>query len=57
MKPILLPALLAILHGWAPAFSQARSRQRALEQALGSLLALGRRTLSRALWALGRQHC
>jgi len=56
MKPILLPALLAILHGWAPAFSQARSRQRALEQALGSLLALGRRTLSRALWALGRQH-
>jgi hypothetical protein len=56
MKPVLLNALLAILRGWAPAFSQARSRDRAVEQAVGSLLALGRRTLSRALWALGRQN-
>ena len=56
MKPTLLNALLTILRAWTPAFSQARSSERAIEQVLGSLLALGRRTLSRALWALGRQH-
>jgi hypothetical protein len=53
---MLLPALLAILEGWLPAFSQARSGRRAITQALGGLRALGRRTLSRSLWALGRQH-
>lgn len=55
MQPVLLHALLAILRAWTPAFSQPRSADRAIEQALGSLLSLGRRTLSRALWALGRQ--
>jgi hypothetical protein len=52
----LLDALLVILRAWAPAFAQSRSAERAVEQALGSLLALGRRTLSRSLWALARQH-
>lgn len=52
----LLDALLAILRAWTPAFPQARSGDRALDQALGALLSLGRRTLSRSLWALGRQH-
>ena len=56
MNPVLLTAFLAILRAWAPAFSQPRSAERAIDQVLGSLLALGRRTLSRALWALGRQH-
>jgi hypothetical protein len=51
----LLNALLEILRAWTPTFAQARSGQRAVDQALGSLLALGRRTLSRSLWALGRQ--
>src|ERR1700694_1325053 len=55
MQTPLLDALLDILQAWTPAFAQTRSAQRALEQALGSLLALGRRTLSRTLWALGRQ--
>src|SRR5580700_400476 len=55
MQLALLPALLDILHAWTPAFAQTRSGERAVEQALGSLLALGRRTLSRVLWALGRQ--
>jgi len=55
MQPLLLNALLTILRAWAPAFSQTRSAQRAVDQALGSLLSLGRRTLSRALLALGRQ--
>jgi len=52
----LLDAFLDILRGWTPAFPQSRSCQRAVDQVLGSLLALGRRTLSRSLWALGRQH-
>src|SRR6202521_1539064 len=56
MQHALLAALLDILHAWTPAFAQTRSGERAVEQALGSLLALGRRTLSRTLWALGRQH-
>jgi hypothetical protein len=55
MQPVLLNALLPILRAWTPVFSQKRSAERAGEQALGSLLSLGRRTLSRALWALGRQ--
>ena len=56
-KPcMLLPALLEILEGWLPAFSQLRSGRRALAQALGALIALGRRTLSRSLWALGLQQ-
>jgi DDE family transposase len=52
----LLTALLEILHAWIPAFAQSRSGERAIHQTLGSLLALGRRTLSRSLWALGRQN-
>src|ERR1051325_4430109 len=56
MTADLLDALLAILRCWIPAFPQSRSGQRAVHQALGGLLSLGRRTLSRALWALGRQH-
>jgi hypothetical protein len=56
MPSALLAALLQILRGWAPAFAQSRSADRAVHQAIGSLLALGRRTLSRSLWALGRQH-
>src|SRR5215469_1857411 len=56
MKPSLLPVLLDILRCWSPAFAQFRSSQRAIDQALGALLALGRRTLSRSIWALGRQQ-
>lgn len=56
MPPALLPALLEILRAWTPAFAQIRSADRAIVQALGALLALGRRTLSRSLCALGRQH-
>ena len=53
---MILNAFLAILNAWSPAFAQSRSGERAVEQVLGSLLAIGRRTLSRSLWALGRQH-
>lgn len=53
---MLLPVLLAILEGWGPVFSQSRSHRRAMVQALGILTSFGRRTLSRALCALGRQQ-
>jgi DDE superfamily endonuclease len=56
MKPTLLSSLLVILRNWTPAFAQTRTGERAIAQTLGSLLALGRRTLSRSLWALGHQH-
>ena len=52
----LLDSLLVILRAWIPVFAQSRSGERAVDQALGALLAIGRRTLSRSLWALGRQH-
>jgi len=51
-----LRALLQLLDGWRPAFQQDRSRRRAAAQALGTLVSFGRRTLSRAIWALGRQQ-
>jgi hypothetical protein len=38
------------------AFVQERSRIRAMELSLGTLCALGRRTLSRSICAVGRQH-
>jgi hypothetical protein len=38
------------------AFAQERSRIRAMELSLGTLCALGRRTLSRSICALGRQY-
>lgn len=56
MKPALLDSLLVILREWTPVFAQTRTGERAIAQTLGSLLALGRRTLSRSLWALGHQH-
>ena len=53
---MLLDTLLALLQGWAPAFAQQRTCQRAIALALGLLCGLGRRTLTRALRFLGRQH-
>src|SRR5258708_35285986 len=48
--------LLQLLDGSGTAFRQARSRRRAGAQALGALVSFGRCTLSRAIWALGRQQ-
>lgn len=53
---MLLCTFLAILEGWCPAFAQRRSHRRAVRQALGVLTSFGRRTLSRALCALGQQQ-
>jgi hypothetical protein len=53
---MLLQTLLSVLAGWQPAFGQKRSQLRATAQVVGSLVSFGRRTLSRALWAQGRQQ-
>uniref|UniRef100_Q025V0 Transposase IS701-like DDE domain-containing protein n=1 Tax=Solibacter usitatus (strain Ellin6076) TaxID=234267 RepID=Q025V0_SOLUE len=53
---MLLRAWLDITAGWLPAFPQQRSLRRAVRLALGTLCAFGRRTLSRAICAVGLQH-
>ena len=49
----LLSALLDIVRQWDGIFPQRRSCHRAVRQALGSLVCLGRRTLSRIIWSNG----
>jgi hypothetical protein len=51
-----LRTLIQLLETWRPAFSQSRSHRRAVGQAIGMLVGFGRRTLSRAICALGRQQ-
>ena len=53
---MLLSTLLEILQDWQEAFTQQRSWRRAVAQALGTLTAFGRRTLSRAICAQGHQY-
>lgn len=52
----LLTCLLAILQDWQTVYPQTRTYLRAVRQALGTLVCLGRRTLSRILWTNGLQH-
>ncbi len=52
----LLAAWLDIVGQWYGVFPQKRSTRRAIRQALGSLVCLGRRTLSRIIWTNGDQH-
>src|SRR5713226_9262198 len=52
----LLARLLLLLALWRAAFPQARSHRRATRQALGGLVCLGRRTLSRVIWTNGDQN-
>jgi len=51
----LLDAYQSIVQDWRGVFPQERSYQRASRQALGSLLCLGRRCLTRILWTNGDQ--
>jgi hypothetical protein len=53
---VLLTRLLALLTLWRPVFSQDRSFQRALRQAVGALLVVGSATLTRILASLGRDQ-
>ena len=51
----LLAAFLAITADWDAVFPQQRTFRRAVRQALGSLVCLGRRCLSRIIWTNGGQ--
>lgn len=53
---MLLTCWLEIVTQWRPAFHQHRLWRRAVARALASLTAIGRRTLSRSIFARGRQH-
>jgi len=52
----LLAAFLEITTPWYSVFPQARTWRRAVRQALGSLVCLGRRCLSRIIWTNGGQQ-
>jgi len=51
----LLGCFLDILASWVTVFPQERTFRRAVRQALGGLVCLGRHTLSRIIWANGGQ--
>ena len=53
---MLLAAFLGLTLQWRSVFRQPRLLPRAQRQALGALLVLGRATLSRILWANGREQ-
>ena len=52
----LLESFLDISTDWREVFPQTRTHRRACCQALGSLLCLGRRTLSRIIWTNGGEQ-
>ena len=52
----LLQCWLELVQPWQAVFAQNRSWVRAVRQALGSLLVLGRATVSRILWTSGREQ-
>jgi hypothetical protein len=52
----LLTAWLAITSQWSGVFRRQRTLLRAQRQALGSVLCLGRSTLSRIIWTTGREQ-
>jgi hypothetical protein len=51
----LLALFPEIVAGWRAVFPQQRTFQRALRQAFGSLVCLGRRCLTRIIWTWGGQ--
>lgn len=52
----LLQCWLEITAAWHEVFAQDRTAVRAIRHGLGALVCLGRRTVTRILWANGRQH-
>jgi hypothetical protein len=52
----LFAAWSEIVADWAPSFPQPRTFRRATRQALGALVCMGRRCLSRIIWTQGRQQ-
>jgi DDE superfamily endonuclease len=52
----LFAAWSEVVADWTPRFPQPRTARRAVRQALGALVCVGRRCLSRIIWTQGRQH-
>jgi hypothetical protein len=52
----LLEAFLGIVQDWRSVFPQQRTFERGVRQALGSLICLGRRCLTRIIWTNGGQN-
>jgi len=52
----LLNTWLELVADWRGVFAQVRTTRRAVRQALGSLVCLGRRTLSRVIWTNGGEQ-
>jgi hypothetical protein len=52
----LLSEVLGIVQDWQDVFPQQRTFQRGVRQALGSLVCLGRRCLTRIIWTNGGQN-
>lgn len=52
---MLLEKFLEILNDWQSVFPQVRTSKRAIRQAIGALICLGRRTLTRIIWSNGRE--
>ncbi len=52
----LLEAFLLIVREWRPVFPQQRSWRRAARQAIGLLVCLGERTLTRVIWTNGGEQ-
>ena len=50
----LLAAFMEIVKDWEGVFPQRRTFERAARQAIGTLICMGRRTLSRIIWTNGR---
>ena len=53
---MLLNTFLEILNSWSPAFAQSRTRNRAIRQALASLICVGRKTLTQIICTSGREN-
>ena len=51
-----MACFLEIVADWEAVFPQSRTYLRAVRQALGTLICLGRRTLSRIIWTNGGAH-
>jgi hypothetical protein len=56
MTPTLLATFLEVVRPWRRVFPQERTWRRGVRQALGSLVCMGRRCLSRIIWTNGGQH-
>ncbi len=53
---MLLETFIELCSRWRPVFTQERTFELAMRQALGTLCAMGRRTITRIIWFSGREQ-